>query len=133
MAEVSMSLPFSIDSYGKVAITSDFSKLWADRVRATIGTAVGERVMAPNFGSLVPFVVFDGEEEATASVTDEVKRVFTKQLSLLTLSQTDVTFDETTGVLSITVVYSLPNQEEVTTNIGIVTVQGTNPTAEEIK
>jgi phage baseplate assembly protein W len=133
MAEVSMSLPFSIDSYGKVAITSDFSKLWADRVRATIGTAVGERVMAPNFGSLVPFAVFNGEEEATASVTDEVKRVFTKQLPLLTLSQTDVTFDETTGVLSITVVYSLPNQEEVTTNIGIVTVQGTNPTAEEIK
>lgn len=133
MAEVSMSLPFSIDSYGKVAITSDFSKLWADRVRATIGTAVGERVMAPSFGSLVPFAVFNGEEEATASVIDEVKRVFIKQLSLLTLSQTDVTFEETTGVLSITVVYSLPNQEEVTTNIGVVTVRGTNPTAEEIK
>lgn len=133
MAEVSMSLPFSIDSYGKVAITSDFSKLWADRVRATIGTAVGERVMAPNFGSLVPFAVFKGEEEAIASVTDEVKRVFIKQLPLLTLSQTDVTFDETTGVLSITVVYSLPDQEEVTTTIGIVTVRGTNPTAEEIK
>jgi phage baseplate assembly protein W len=133
MAEVSMSLPFSIDSYGKVAITSDFSKLWADRVRATIGTALGERVMAPNFGSLVPFAVFKGEEEAIASVTDEVKRVFTKQLPLLTLSQTDVTFEETTGVLSITVVYSLPNQEEVTTTIGIVTVRGTNPTAEEIK
>lgn len=133
MAEVSMSLPFSIDSYGKVAITSDFSKLWADRVRATIGTALGERVMAPNFGSLVPFAVFKGEEEAIASITDEVRRVFTKQLPLLTLSQTDVTFEETTGVLSITVVYSLPNQEEVTTTIGIVTVRGTNPTAEEIK
>jgi phage baseplate assembly protein W len=133
MAEVSFSLPFSIDAYGKVASTTDYSKLWADRVRVTLGTALGERVMRPEFGSFVPFTVFDGEEDAVSSIETEVRAVFNNQLSLLTLSQTDVTFDEYTGIISVTIVYALPNRDEVTTTVGIVTVRGTNPTAEEIR
>lgn len=133
MAEVSFSLPFTIDAYGKVASTSDYSKLWADRVRVTLGTALGERVMRPEFGSLIPFTVFNGEEDATSTIETEVRYVFGNQLNLLTLSQTDVTFDEYTGVISVTVVYALPNRDEVTTTVGIVTVRGTNPTAEETR
>jgi phage baseplate assembly protein W len=133
MAEISFSLPFSIDSYGKVASTTDYSKLWADRVRVTLGTALGERVMRPEFGSFIPFTVFNSETDAVSSIETDVRTVFNDQLSLLTLNDTDITFDEYTGIISITVVYSLPNRDEVTTTVGIVTVTGTNPTAEEIK
>jgi phage baseplate assembly protein W len=133
MADVSVSLPFSIDAYGKVNITRDYQKLWADRVRATIGTALGERVMRPQFGSLIPFQVFNGEEEATTSIETDVRQVFNDQLMLLQLDQTAVSFDEYTGTINILVTYALPNEEVVSTNIGIVTVTGMNPTAEETK
>jgi phage baseplate assembly protein W len=133
MAEISFSLPFSIDAYGKVASTTDYSKLWADRVRVTLGTALGERVMRPEFGSFIPFTVFNSETDAVSSIETDVRTVFNDQLSLLTLNDTNITFDEYTGIISITVVYSLPNRDEVTTTVGIVTVTGTNPTAEEIK
>jgi phage baseplate assembly protein W len=133
MAEVSFSLPFSIDAYGKVASTTDYSKLWADRVRVTLGTALGERVMRPEFGSFIPFTVFDSENDAVSSIETDVRTVFNDQLSLLTLNSIDVTFDEYTGIISITVVYALPNRDAVTTTVGIVTVRGTNPTAEEIR
>ena len=133
MADVSVSLPFSIDSYGKVGVTKEYSKLWADRVRATIGTALGERVMRPEFGSLIPFQVFNGEEEATVAIQTDVTQVFNDQLPLLELSQTDVSFDEYTGTINILIIYALPNEEVVSTNIGIVTVTGINPTAEETK
>jgi phage baseplate assembly protein W len=133
MADVSVSLPFSLDAYGKVNITRDYQQLWADRVRATIGTALGERVMRPQFGSLIPFQVFNGEEQATTSIETDVRQVFNGQLMLLQLDQTEVSFDEYTGTINILVTYALPNEEVVSTNIGIVTVTGMNPTAEETK
>lgn len=133
MADVSIALPFSIDSYGKVGITREYSKLWADRVRATIGTALGERVMRSEFGSIIPFQIFNGEEQAVAAIETDVRQVFNQQLPLLQLSQTDVSFDEYTSTINLTIIYALPNQEVVSTNIGIVTVTGTNPNAEETK
>jgi phage baseplate assembly protein W len=133
MADVSVSLPFSIDAYGKVNVTRNYSKLWADRVRATVGTALGERVMRPQFGSLIPFQVFNGEEEAISSIEIDLRQVFDEQLPLLQLSQTDVSFDEYTGTINIVVTYALPNQEVVSNNIAIVTVTGINPTVEETK
>lgn len=133
MADVSVSLPFSIDAYGKVGITRDYSKLWADRVRATIGTALGERVMRPQFGSLIPFQVFNGEDEATISIETDVRQVFNDQLTLLQLDQIEVSFDEYTGTINVLVTYALPNEEVISTNIGIVTITGINPTAEETK
>lgn len=133
MADISVSLPFSIDAYGKVNVTRNYSKLWADRVRATVGTALGERVMRPQFGSLIPFQVFNGEEEAISSIEIDLRQVFDEQLPLLQLSQTDVSFDEYTGTINIVVTYALPNQEVVSNNIAIVTVTGINPTVEETK
>jgi hypothetical protein len=89
--------------------------------------------MRPQFGSLIPFQVFNGEEEATISIETDVRQVFNDQLTLLRLDQTEVSFDEYTGTINVLVTYALPNEEVVSTNIGIVTVAGINPTAEETK
>ena len=45
MAEKTLALPFSVDPYGKISVTSEQSKIWADRVRSVIGTTLRERVM----------------------------------------------------------------------------------------
>jgi len=132
MAEKALSLPFSIDSYGNVSSTSEQSKIWTDRVRSVLGTTVRERVMRSGFGTLIPFSLFDTESSAMSQVKTEVNKAFITQLALLRLDKTTVTIDEYTRVLTIEVVYALPNNEVVSTVVGVALIDGANPIYEEL-
>jgi len=132
MAEKTLSLPFSIDSFGKVSVTQDQSKIWADRVRSVLGTAIRERVMRPTFGTLIPFAIFENENTAIAEIKVEVEKAFAEQLPLLNLQTTTVSIDEYTNVLNVDVVYGLPNNEVVSTIIGLVLIKGANPIYQEL-
>lgn len=132
MAEKTLSLPFSIDAYGKVSSTQTQSKIWADRVRSVLGTTLRERVMRPTFGTLIPFSLFETTDSASAEIRVEVERAFADQLRLLTLTTVNVTVDEYTNVLSVEVVYGLPNNEVVSTVVGLVLVQGAKPIYQEL-
>ena len=61
MAEIALSLPFSLNSYGGIAVATEQSKIWADRVRSVLGTSRRERLMHPEIGPLIPFAVFTTE------------------------------------------------------------------------
>jgi len=132
MAQKAIALPFSIDSYGKVSSTQSQSKIWSDRVKSVLGTSLRERVMRPNFGTLIPYTLFNSETEATAQIQSEVEKAFAQQLDLLTLQQTNVTSDIYTSTLTIEVIYGLPNDEVTSTLIGLVFSQGANPIYEEL-
>lgn len=127
MAEKAISLPFSIDPYGKVTVTEDQRKIWADRVRSVIGTTLRERVMRPSFGTAIPFSTFDSAETAEEEVTQEIERAFNEQLSLLSLQSIEITYDEYTNIFNINIIYDLPNNEKVETLIGVVLLQGNLP------
>ena len=131
MAEVTISLPFKIDSYGKVSSSSDQQRIWADRVRSVIGTAVKERVMRPLFGTEIPYSVFNTQEDAEVLIQRETQAAFETQLPLLTLQSVTTTFDEFTGIINVSTVYGLPNDTQVETVVGIAYIQGTNPIYEE--
>jgi len=130
--EVAISLPFAIDQYGKVTDTTDQSKIWSDRVRSVIGTNLRERLMNPDFGTLVPTAFMETDEAASSMVSTEVERAFTTQLSLLKLQSVDSTFDEYTGSLNIDIIYDLPNNTQVNTTVSIVSISGTNQPNEEL-
>ena len=132
MAEKAIALPFYIDSYGKVASTQEQSKIWADRVRSVIGTSLRERIMRPTFGTLIPFAMFETDSTAESQIRIEVEQAFTQQLSLLTLENVTVTVNEYTNVLSVNVIYALPNNETVSTVVGLVLVDGANPIYQEL-
>lgn len=132
MAEKAISLPFFIDPYGKVGVTQSQSKIWTDRVRSVLGTTIRERVMRPTFGTLIPFALFDTETSATAQIEVEVQKAFSEQLPLLNLQTVNVTIDEYTNVLTVEAVYGLPNNEVVSTVVGLVLVQGANPIYQEL-
>jgi phage baseplate assembly protein W len=132
MAEQAISLPFAIDSYGKVASTQEQSKIWADRVRSVIGTAVRERVMRPTFGTLIPFAIFETDTTAESQIRTEVEQAFIQQLPLLTIQNVTVTVDNYTNVLSVEIIYALPNNEIVSTIVGLVLVDGANPIYQEL-
>jgi phage baseplate assembly protein W len=133
MAEKAIALPFSINSFGRVTDTTEMSKIWADRVRSVIGTALRERVMLPDFGTDIPSSVFETTEEADSQIQTEVIRAFNEQLSALTLDEVTSTFDEFTGVMNVDITYALPNDEVVNTSIGLVSIAGTAPVYEELQ
>jgi phage baseplate assembly protein W len=132
MAEVAISLPFSIDPFGRVAQTTDQAKIWADRVRSVIGTGLQERVMRPSLGTAIPSAVFDSQDNAEALIQREVETSFSTQLSLLKLQSVDSSFDQYTGIMNVTIVYNLPNNQQANVNIGLATVRGNAPITQEI-
>jgi phage baseplate assembly protein W len=132
MSEKSLALPFSIDSYGKVGTTTEQSKIWADRVRSVIGTSIRERVMRPSFGTLIPYALFENETSAESQIKSEIESAFNGQLPLLTLSTTNVTFDTYTNIFNVEIIYALPNNETVSTLIGLVLIDGTKPIYQEL-
>jgi len=132
MAERAISLPFSIDPYGRVSATQLQSKIWSDKVKSVLGTTLRERVMRPNFGTLIPYSLFNSETSAVAEITSEVNSAFVGQLPLLSLQKVNVTSDQYSNVLTVEVIYGLPNSEVVSTVVGLVLVQGAKPIYEEL-
>jgi phage baseplate assembly protein W len=130
--EVALSLPFSIDPYGKVASTHSQQKIWSDRVLSVIGTTLRERVMNPAIGTIIPYAVFDSIDDAEAEVRQEVEHAFSQQLGQLTLTDVVVTTDSYNDTMKVTITYDLPNNQKVTTTLGLISISGTKPAYEEI-
>ena len=131
MIEKAISLPFSVDPYGKITSTTDQSKKWSDRVRSVIGTTFRERVMRPEFGTDISYSVFNTQDSAENEVATETAQAFNQHLPLLTLDSVSSLFDSYTGYINVTVIYKLPNDLVIDTTIGILTVRGSNPPSEE--
>jgi phage baseplate assembly protein W len=130
--ELTISLPFKLNSYGSINTTIDYNKIWLDRVLSVVGTAVRERVMQPTIGTYITEVIFDNQDTAQAEIQKELENAFVRQLSNLNLISTQTNFDSSTGVLSITLTYALPNKEVVNTVIGFVISSGTAPIYQEL-
>jgi phage baseplate assembly protein W len=130
--EVAVTLPFMIDYSGRVSFTKDQKVMWADRVKSVIGTAVRERVMRPTFGTLIPYALFDSENDAIREVEVEVHKAFNAQLSSLSLDNVNAVIDTYTNTITVNVSYSLPNNIKVTTSLGVISLAGSNPPYEEI-
>ena len=130
--EVAISLPFQIDAYGKVGSTQSQAKIWQDKVLSVIGTALRERVMRPGFGTLIPYAMFENNDDAANEVRLEVAKAFNQQLQPLTLNTTDVTYDEYTNIMNVNITYSLPNSEQISTTIGLIKIDGTKPAYQEL-
>lgn len=132
MSELSLIIPFSLDASGNIRTTYDQNIIWSNRVRLAIGTIKGERVMNPAYGTRIVDASFDTLTSMEELINKEIGRVFSEQLPLLTFISSEVSHDVTTNTFTASVTYSLPNNLEETTQVGIVVVSDTNPTYEEI-
>ena len=129
--ETTLSLPFKVTSYGTVMSTTEQAKIWSDRVRAVIGTNLVERIMDPEFGTLVPEAFMQTTDDAESLIKTEVERAFATELTQLTFSSVTTTFDEYTNNLNVSITYSLPNSEETTVSIGTIAIPATLPSIQE--
>lgn len=131
MAEVALTLPFSINPYGSVATTTDQSKIWSDRVRFVIGTNLQERILEPEFGTLVPTAFMETSDDAQSTIETEVERAFQQQLELLTFDSVEISFDDYTGTTNVNITYGLPNGEVTNTVVAISYISGNNQSVQE--
>lgn len=129
--ELVISFPFSIDQYGKVKTTTNYEKIWADRVYAVIGTLLSERVMRPQFGSNAAKELLSTQDVTVNNVDSSVKEAFVNYLPSLTLNEITSAYDYQTNILTIDISYSLPNHELVYKTYGFVKLSGNNPIYEE--
>lgn len=101
-----ISLPFRIDGYGRVASTTDRAKINSDRVRSALMTSLGERVMRPTYGSLLPQSVFDSFDEVIETTEETVVEAFSRLLPDLVFESLEVlSEDPESGELSLQVTY----------------------------
>ena len=129
--EQAMAVPFSIDAYGAVTLATTQEKIWADRVRSVLGTNFNERIMRPTFGSLIPSAFMETTDEARNLIQAEVRTAFSTQLDQLQLENVSTSYDEYSDLLSVTVLYALPDDTQAETTISLITLDGTNPAIEE--
>jgi phage baseplate assembly protein W len=131
ISETTINLPFSIDSYGNVASTTNQPTIWQNRVKSAVGTLQTERIMRPKFGTKIPLELFDASDLTLKAIQNEIQSVFTNLLPLLTLDTVNVYFDEYTNVITADIVYDLPDQKKKNLVIGLVVVSGTKTPYEE--
>ena len=135
MAEKAISLPFTLDTYGKITVATDYSKIWSDRVRSVLCTMIEERVMEPNFGTKIALSIFDGVETTVTDIKIEVEQAFVKFLSTLVLDYVEVTFDEkstdSSGAIYVEVEYTLPNNKTDSIVVAVAAISRNQPAYQE--
>jgi phage baseplate assembly protein W len=112
-----ISLPFSFDADGRVANTSDQTKVLRDRIVLVLLTNFNERVMRPAFGSSVRYANFENHTQAEAIIKQASATAFTTWLPYLTLIDTEAAIDSD-GVINISVQYKAgPYQSPQTVSV----------------
>lgn len=131
--EVTVALPFSVDSYGNIATASTPEKIWAARVYSTLTTALGERVFLPSFGTRLAEYVLDTTSVASEGISSEIRNAFNSFLSDLEILTLDSYLNESDKVFYVELTYKLPNQNEASTIVGVTTLTANGLAIEELR
>ena len=129
--EKAIALPFAVDYYGNINVAATQEKVWADRVRAVIGTMLEERIMRAEFGTEIPKLVWDTSDITVEFIQKEITNAFATYLPLLEVQTVETVFDENENIITANIAYSLPNNEEVIESIGIATISPTGALTED--
>lgn len=126
------SIPFRFNGLGQIEKTTDVKLVWRDRVRLVLATKFGERVMRPDFGSDLNHVLFEDEVTAVELATRTITIAFNTWLGALKLIEITPKYDDYTGTLVFTVVYTLPSGEEDSVRINTAIFNRTGDLIQEI-
>jgi hypothetical protein len=131
LTEKTITLPFSIDSYGKINVTTDPKKIWNDRIISAINTNLGERVMYPAFGTTIGLTILDTRDSLSSTIETEINRIFSLYFRLLRLNSVDVTYSADGSTINVNVTYTLPNESTSSLIVGLSTVDNSGIISEK--
>jgi phage baseplate assembly protein W len=117
-----MTMPFSIDTFGRVAFTEDRTRIWADRARMVAGTSVGERVMRPTWGTDLVEAFFTSGEVEEEAVEAALETAFAEFLPDITVTEVQSTRDKyEPSRLYVDLTYTIPGRDEpITADVSLV-------------
>lgn len=127
MTERAISLPFSFDSAGSIAYSTDEKKIWQDRVVLVVMTRLNERVMRPTFGSEASNSLFENASSATGLLKDTITTAFSNWLKDLILIDVSVYTDAEDGYLVAEIFYKynpIENEQSVKIKTAILSRTG---------
>lgn len=132
MSGSAISLPFNFNEFGEVNYTSEAKKIWQDRVYTAVLTQVGERVMRPGYGTIIQTATFENESVAAEIVDKGVSKAFADYLKDLKLVSVVPFYNAETGVMEITINYSLPTGEADTVKLTTAILSNSGEIIQEI-
>lgn len=106
MAEAAIVWPFKFNSTGFVEHTYDQRKMWKDRIILLVLTSLGERVMLPNYGTLVPKSVFENEQDALEMCRKTISEAFSKWFPTLMFNDLTGVLENNTGYFDLEIYYT---------------------------
>lgn len=102
-----MALPFSIDSSGRVAVTTDPVQQLQDRVTQIITTSLGFRLMHPDFGVDLDGILFSVLDDETATLIGvQIQTALAAWEPAAVLRSVSPVMDTTNGIIGIGVQYA---------------------------
>jgi len=104
-----ISIPFRFDGFGNVAASTDPQRVWGARVKSVLGTAVGSRVMRPEFGSDLPANLFSIVTTTPGYVESTVRAAGAAWLPDIDIVDVRVGSDDETFDVSVEVEYRIPS------------------------
>ncbi len=127
MTERAISLPFSFDSAGSVAYTTDEKKIWQDRVVLVVMTRINQRVMRPTYGSEAGNLLFESISAAKELLNDTIATAFSKWLKDLILTDVKIFLDPDDGYMTAEISYKynpIENEQSVKIKTAILSRTG---------
>jgi len=120
-----LDMPFRPDGSGRIAATWDLTRQMALHLRSIIGTNPGERVMRPSYGSGAGLLVFDINDELSASMlANAVKDGIQRWEPAVSVDEVRIEeIDEAMGRMQFRISYRLKTTGEV--QIAVVAVSPT--------
>jgi phage baseplate assembly protein W len=106
MAESAIVWPFKFNATGFIEHTYDQRKMWRDRIILVVLTSLGERVMLPNYGTLVPKSVFENEQAALEMCRTTITEAFSKWFPTLMFNDLTGILDNSTGYFDLEIYYA---------------------------
>jgi phage baseplate assembly protein W len=131
--ETTLAFPFKISPKGTVSTINDQEAIWSNKVKSVVGTLIKERVMMPSFGTRFNEVLWNTEKFAKTNVVTFIEHAFITWLPNLNLEEVVVSDVDTSGQITISISYSLPNEQNSMVSIGIIGISGTQQATEEIR
>jgi uncharacterized protein len=116
-----ISFPFRFDGYGKVATTSDMSRVWADRVRSVVSTYPGERLMRPDYGTAIPDDLFSAVYSSPEFIDAQVANSFAAWLAEVNLVGVNY-MNAGLSEVSLQIEYVTPNLEPNSDTMQTITI-----------
>jgi hypothetical protein len=122
-------LPFNLSTYGKVAsISSNDAKVRRNKIASLFSVEVNERVWYRYYGASLNNIFYENGNSAGALAKETIKETFIKWAPELTFMDVISEFDQSTGTVSLNILYQIPTGEVESAKITTETLTASGET-----